>query len=163
MSTLGTVTRRSFLFGAIALTGGVAFGYYRYATPPENPLEKDLGAGEATFNPYLKISSDNRITIIAPRAEMGQGSYTTLAALLAEELDVTLDQVTIEHGPASAAYYNAAAMREGAPLPQFDDGLVAESLRGALGVVAKLVSIQFTGGSTTSTSCATRVLPRAKP
>ncbi|EHS50770.1 aldehyde oxidase and xanthine dehydrogenase molybdopterin binding protein [Rhizobium sp. PDO1-076] len=147
MSTLGTVTRRSFLFGAIALTGGVAFGYYRYATPPENPLEKDLGAGEATFNPYLKISSDNRITIIAPRAEMGQGSYTTLAALLAEELDVTLDQVTIEHGPASAAYYNAAAMREGAPLPQFDDGLVAESLRGALGVVAKLVSIQFTGGS----------------
>ncbi|CAH0338561.1 molybdopterin cofactor-binding domain-containing protein [Rhizobium sp. CECT 9324] len=147
MSKLGTIARRSFLFGAVALTGGVAFGYYRYATPAENPLENELGEGEATFNPFLKIATDNRITIIAPRAEMGQGSYTTLAALLAEELDVTLDQVNIEHGQASAAYYNAAAMREGAPLPQFDDGIVAESLRGALGVVAKLVSIQFTGGS----------------
>ncbi|UJW75280.1 xanthine dehydrogenase family protein molybdopterin-binding subunit [Rhizobium sp. SL42] len=147
MSSIGTITRRAFLFGAVAVTGGVAFGYYRYSAQPENPLEQDLAEGEATFNPFLKIATDNRITIIAPRAEMGQGSYTTLAALLAEELDVTLDQVTIEHGPASVAYFNAAAMREGAPLPQFEDGLVAESLRGALGVVAKLVSIQFTGGS----------------
>jgi isoquinoline 1-oxidoreductase beta subunit len=46
------------------------------------------------------------ITIIAPRAEMGQGIHTTLAALVAEELDVALDEVRVEHGPASDEYAN---------------------------------------------------------
>eukprot|EP01036_Dinobryon_divergens_P008025 gene8025-10716_t len=101
MGKLGTLTRRGFLFGAVALTGGVAFGYYRYASPLPNPLNEELAEGEVTFNPYLKITPDNRITIITPRAEMGQGVQTPLAALLAEELDVSLDQVTTEHGPAA--------------------------------------------------------------
>ncbi|KQW27995.1 aldehyde dehydrogenase [Rhizobium sp. Root274] len=147
MGKLGTLTRRGFLFGAVALTGGVAFGYYRYASPLPNPLQDGLADGEVTFNPYLKISPDNRITIITPRAEMGQGVQTTLATLLAEELDVSLDQVTTEHGPAAAAYFNAAAMTDGAPVPKFDEGAIAETLRGTIGVVAKLVAIQFTGGS----------------
>lgn len=147
MGKLGTLTRRGFLFGAVALTGGVAFGYYRYASPLPNPLQDGLANGEVTFNPYLKIAPDNRITIITPRAEMGQGVQTTLATLLAEELDVSLDQVTIEHGPAASAYFNAAAMTDGAPVPKFEDGVVAETLRGTIGVVAKLVAIQFTGGS----------------
>ncbi len=147
MSKLGTLTRRGFIFGAVALTGGVAFGYYRYASPLPNPLNEELAEGEVTFNPYLKITPDNRITIITPRAEMGQGVQTTLAALLAEELDVSLDQIVTEHGPAAPAYFNAAAMTDGAPVPKFDDGVIAESLRGTIGVVAKLVAIQFTGGS----------------
>lgn len=148
MSTIGKIARRTFLFGAAAIAGGVAFGYYRYSKPFPNPLEGGLAEGEATFNPYVKIASDGKITVIAPRAEMGQGSYTTLAALVCEELDVRLDQVSIEHGPPSPAYYNSAALSEGAPVPQFDEGMVAESLRAAMKVVAKFVALQFTGGST---------------
>lgn len=144
---IAKIARRTFLFGAAALAGGVAFGYYSYRKPYPNPLEGELAEGEATFNPYLKIGADNAITIIAPRAEMGQGIHTTLAALVAEELDVTLDQIVIEHGPEGSAYYNSGALEEGAPVPQFDRGWMAESLRATMGVVGKFIALQFTGGS----------------
>ena len=75
------IARRGFLFGSVAILGGVAFGWYRYATPYGNPLEAGLGAGEATLNPYVLINADG-VTVIAPRAEMGQGVHTTLAARL---------------------------------------------------------------------------------
>jgi len=148
VSSVGKITRRTLLVGAAAVAGGVAFGYYQYKKPYSNPLLDGLGKDEVTFNPYVKIGTNDRISIIAPRAEMGQGVYTTLAALVAEELDVTLDRVEIEHGPASPAYFNEAAFREGAPFPQFDDGFLAESLRDAMGVVAKFAGLQLTGGST---------------
>jgi isoquinoline 1-oxidoreductase beta subunit len=150
MGTLGKITRRTFLVIAAAAAGGVAFGYYKYKQPFKNPLEDDLAEGEVTFNPYIKIAADNRITVIVPRAEMGQGIRTTLAALVAEELDVTLDQIDIEHGPAAPAYFNDAALRENAPVPVFDDGLFAESLRSVLGIVGKFLALQITGGSTST-------------
>lgn len=148
MSRIGKITRRTLLVGAAAVAGGVAFGYYQYRKPYPNPLRDGLGEGEVTFNPYVKVGTDSRISIIAPRAEMGQGVYTTLAALVAEELDVTLEQIAIEHGPASPAYFNEAAFRDGVPFPQFDDGFLAEGLRDVMGVVAKFAGLQFTGGST---------------
>jgi isoquinoline 1-oxidoreductase subunit beta len=147
MATIGKIARRTFLIGAAAVAGGVAFGYYQYRKPIPNPLKDDLAEGEATFNPFIKIASDNTITIIAPRAEMGQGIYTTLAALAAEELDVSLKQIRIEHGPASPAYYNRAALVDGAPFAVFDHGTIAESVRTAMGVVGKFLALQITGGS----------------
>lgn len=150
MASLGKIARRTFLFGAAAIAGGVAFGYYKYSQPFENPLERDLQPGEGTLNAYLKIAADNRITVIVPRAEMGQGVTTTLAALVAEELDVDMDQLTVEHGPAAPAYYNRAALAEGAPVPRFDEGAVAEALRGTMGVLSKLFALQFTGGSSST-------------
>lgn len=150
MASLSKIARRTFLFGAAAIAGGIAFGYYKYSQPFENPLEKELLPGEGTLNAYLKIGADNRFTVIVPRAEMGQGVTTTLAALVAEELDIRLDQMTVEHGPAAPAYYNRAALVEGAPVPRFDDGMVAEALRGTMGVLSKLLALQFTGGSSSS-------------
>lgn len=150
MARLGTIARRTFLFGAAAIAGGAAFGYYRYQKPFENPLIPELENGEASLNAYIKISTDNSITIIVPRAEMGQGVSTTLAALVAEELDVGLDQINVEHGPAAAVYYNRAALAEGAPVPRFDEGFTAEGVRGALGVIARFLGLQFTGGSSST-------------
>src|SRR6478672_985887 len=111
MASIGKIARRTFLVGVAALAGGVAVGYYYYRKPIPNPLLAELDEGEATFNPYVKIAADNTITIIAPRAEMGQGISTTLAAMVAEELEVSLDQIKVEHGPASDAYYNAALVQ----------------------------------------------------
>ena len=56
------------------------------------------------------------VTLITPRAEMGQGIHTTLAALVAEELDVAWDSVRVEHGPPGAAYYNRALVEANVPL-----------------------------------------------
>ena len=148
MSRLGKFTRRAFLLGAATVAGGVAVGYWYYRRPYPNPLEDELADGEATFNPYVKIGSDNTITLIAPRAEMGQGISTTLAALVAEELDVTLDRVRVEHGPPSYAYYNAAMLEEGAGFNFWDESFTAETVRGLMGVAGKMLGLQATGGST---------------
>ncbi|UVK42216.1 xanthine dehydrogenase family protein molybdopterin-binding subunit [Mesorhizobium sp. AR07] len=147
MASVGKIARRTFLIGAAAVAGGVAVGYYYYRRPFPNPLEADLGKGEATFNPYVKIGADNTITIVAPRAEMGQGISTTLAVMVAEELDVGLDQVKVEHGPASYAYYNAAILEEGGPFAFFDESMTAQAVRSGLGVVGKFLALQATGGS----------------
>ncbi|RWM21928.1 MAG: xanthine dehydrogenase family protein molybdopterin-binding subunit [Mesorhizobium sp.] len=147
MASVGKIARRTFLIGAGAVASGVAVGYYYYRKPYPNPLEGDLAAGEATFNPYVKIGADNTITIIAPRAEMGQGISTTLAAMVAEELDVDLDQIKVEHGPASYAYYNAAILEEGGPFAFFDESMTAEIVRAGMGVVGKFLALQGTGGS----------------
>ena len=129
MASLKKIARRTFLIGAATIAGGVAVGYWYVNRPYANPLDGELAEGEATFNPYVKIASDNTITVIAPRAEMGQGVSTTLAALVAEELDVTLDKVKVEHGPASYAYYNAAMLEDGGPFAR--GGVVAAEVAGA--------------------------------
>ena len=53
---------------------------------------------------WVKISPDNKITLLASQSEMGQGTTTTLASILADELYVTLDQVTVAFAPFDPAY-----------------------------------------------------------
>lgn len=146
MGTLGKITRRTFLVASVGIAGGVVFGYWKYKQPYDNPLEDDLKEGEATLTPYVLINQYG-ITIIAPRAEMGQGVYTTLAAMVAEELDVTLEAVNVVHGPASNAYFNSAVLEEGIPFAATDHGAVAESVRNFTKVPGKFLGLQITGGS----------------
>ncbi len=150
MSKLGTITRRGFLGLAALAAGGFAVGYYFYKQPFPNPLEDDLAEGEATFNPFVKIASDDTITIIVPRAEMGQGVTTTLAALVAEELDASLESVVVEHGPAASAYANIAMLSEAVPFPRFDQSTLAELARSGMAVVGKYLAVQGTGGSSSA-------------
>ncbi|WP_406645183.1 molybdopterin-dependent oxidoreductase [Aliisedimentitalea scapharcae] len=144
MSRIGKIARRSFLIGSVALVGGVAFGAWYVGRPAPNPLTPK--SGEAAFNPFVMIS-DSQITLIAPRAEMGQGVSTSWAALIAEELDVDLDQVTVLHGPAAKAYYNSALMGEMLPGKGYDTSSFQHGLGDALGHVGKLFDMQVTGGS----------------
>ena len=146
MAKIGKIVRRAFLFGALAIAGGAAFGWWKYKTPYGNPLEDDLAEGATTLNPYVMIDGKG-VTIVTPRAEMGQGVHTTLAALVAEELDLDLAQVTVIHGPASNAYFNAGVLEEGAPFQPIDTGWMAETVRGAMHVPGKLLGLQITGGS----------------
>ena len=61
MGRIRTIARRTFLVGAVAIAGGVAFGTYMVRKPHDNPLAEGLDAGEATFNPWVKIDSDKTI------------------------------------------------------------------------------------------------------
>ncbi len=146
---LGKITRRTLLIGSVAVAGGVAFGYWRFKTPHDNPLLADLEEGEVALSPWVRIDQAG-ITIITPRAEMGQGVHTTLAAMVAEELDVDIHAVNVEHGPASAAYYNAVILEEGVPFPATDISKSAERARGFMEVPAKFLGMQVTGGSTST-------------
>lgn len=147
MSRLGTIARRSFLIGSAAIAGGVAFGWYAYRKPHPNPLSS--GTGIAALTPYVLIDPTG-VTIITPRAEMGQGVHTTLAALVAEELDLPWDQVRVMHGPAAKAYYNSAILEDGVPFAPTETGWMAETMRGAMHIPAKFLSLQITGGSTST-------------
>jgi len=141
--------RRTFLIGAAAITGGVAFGAYRIAAPHANPLLADLKPGEAAFTPYIKITSEG-IILITPHAETGQGAQTMQAALIAEELDVDLDEVTLSFGAPDPAYYNTALAGDAAPFAPFDTGATATAARGAMGAAFKTLGLMITGGSTSA-------------
>ncbi len=98
------VSRRTFLKGSGGLALGIAFA----------PLLKGGEALAATAEPFtpnafVRIAGDGTVTILAKHVEMGQGSYTGLATLLAEELDADWSQVRVEGAPANAALYNNLA------------------------------------------------------
>ena len=148
-SKIGKIARRTFLIGSVAVVGGAAFGVWRYKTPYGNPLKDNLADGEAALTPYVKIDQDG-VTIITPRGEMGQGVQTTLAAMVAEELDIAWEDVRIEHGPPSKAYYNAALLEELAGKASMDTSKKAERARGLTKIPAKFMAMQVTGGSTST-------------
>lgn len=56
-------------------------------------------------NAFIRVGNDGSVQLVMPNVEMGQGVYTAQATLLAEELDVGLDQVTVEHAPPDRKLY----------------------------------------------------------
>ncbi len=148
MSRAGTIARRSFLIGSAAIAGGVAFGVWSVRRPHDNPLLDGLEAGEAALTPYVLVTREG-VTLIAPRADFGQGARSLQAALIAEELDVRLEDVTVDPGPPSPVYWNAALAGEAVPFAAWDDSLPAEAAREAARAAFKLAGVQVTGGSST--------------
>lgn len=149
MGRIGTIARRSFLIGSAAIAGGVAFGYYKYKSPVANPLLDGLKPGVAALTPWVLIDGTG-VTLIAPHVDVGQGVRSLQAMLIAEELDVDLDQVRVDPGPPSPAYYNTALADEMVPFAAADQSLMARAARGAADAAIKLMGMQMTGGSSTA-------------
>lgn len=148
MGRIKTIARRSFLIGSAAIVGGVVFGTYMYKREVDNPLLADLKPGEAAFNPFVKIDA-NGITLITPRADVGQGAYSIQAHLIAEEMDLDLEGVILDPGQPDAAYYNGIVAVEGMPIAATSETVMARTGRGAVDVLGKLLGLQITGGSST--------------
>lgn len=149
MSLAGTIARRTFLIGSTAIAGGVAFGVYTVKKPHPNPLLDDLAEGEASINPWVKISSDG-IILIAPHADVGQGARSMQAALIAEEMDLEWGQFDVDPGEAAPAYYNRALGEEAAPYLSTDNSFRANATRRVFATLFKLLGLQVTGGSSTA-------------
>ena len=147
MPSIGKIARRTFLIGSAAMAGGVAFGVYAAKRPFDNPNLDDLLDGTASFNPWVIVDSD-KITLTATHADKGQGILSAQAALIAEELDVDLDQVEVSFGIPDKAYFNRASIDAMAGFPMYDVSPTAERVRGFLGGMAKLaLPMMVTGGS----------------
>ncbi len=145
MASIGKIARRTFLFGAVVVAGGAAFGAWYVSRPLANPLRPD--AGETAMNAFVVIGEDG-VTLIAPRAEMGQGVQTTWAALLAEELDVAWEDVRVIHGPPAAAYYNTVLGKEAVAGSSYDTSALAHNFGELVGKAGRFFDLQVTGGST---------------
>lgn len=143
-------TRRRFLLGGLALGGALVVGWG--VQPPRQRLRGSkalpLEAGAVALNGWVAIAPDGTISIVVPRSEMGQGVYTALPMLLAEELDAPLESVRIAQAPIDRIYGNLAVMRESLPFRPQDRGSIRQGARWVMGKVARELGIMFTGGST---------------
>ena len=107
--------RRDFCRRTAGLGGGLllamtvpAFGGRPRARAAAVPGAAAPGAAASTeLNAWLKIAADDSITVLVDRSEMGQGVYTALPMLLAEELEVDFTTIRIVAAPAGDAYVNA--------------------------------------------------------
>ncbi len=102
------VNRRHFLKASAILGGGLLISF---TIPQSKRLASFLPTGTKDgFSPnaFLKIGADNSVTVILSHAEMGQGIWTTLPMLIAEELDANWKDIKVEHCPVDKAYNHTA-------------------------------------------------------
>ena len=101
---LGAVDRRSLLIGGGAGVGLIV-AFALWPREPGSPLRG--GEGEQVFGPYLRIASDGRVTVAVPQAETGQGAWTGLAQVAADELGAAWEMVAVEPAPLAPGYANS--------------------------------------------------------
>lgn len=98
-----SLSRREF----IKLVGGGIVIFYSVGDPLAFPQRSQGRDYPTDFNAYLRIGEDGRITCFSAKIEMGQGVYTSLAQMLAEELDVSLDSVDMIMGDTDLCPWDA--------------------------------------------------------
>jgi isoquinoline 1-oxidoreductase beta subunit len=101
---LPDVSRRSLLTGGLA--SGVLLAFHlplRAANEPVQP--PDATEGRFAPNAFIRIDADGRTTLVMPQVEMGQGVYTSIAMILAEELDADMARVALAHAPPDDKLY----------------------------------------------------------
>ena len=98
-------SRRAFLQASATLSSGILLGF-RLPAPPEALAQTPGGAaaGEFAPNAFIRISKANVVTVIVNKAEMGQGIWTSLPMLIAEELEVDLQRIKVVAAPVDPAY-----------------------------------------------------------
>jgi len=106
MTITTQVSRRDFLKVTAVAGAGLTLAVYAQGCAPRGDKGAAAG-GEPVFlpNAFVKIAEDGSVTIVSKHLEMGQGAYTGLATLLAEELDCDWKRVRVEGAPADAAKY----------------------------------------------------------
>ncbi len=101
----GNLSRRTFLRTSAAVGGGLLLalslpGPARFAEAAGPSSAEDFAP-----NAFVRVGRDGRVTLIVCQVEMGQGTYTSMPMLIAEELEVDLSQVHVEHAPPDDKLY----------------------------------------------------------
>ncbi len=146
---MGKWTRRGFIAAGVVSGGALMVGVgIREGHRAPKLAEMMTEEGETLVNVWVKLDADNTVTAIVPHSEMGQGVFTSMTQMLADEMDADWDKVTYEQAPAHEGYANYPLGREflmgGAKVP----GFVQDSLNGGFLRIAQSMGLQITGGST---------------
>ncbi|HEY0625710.1 MAG TPA: molybdopterin cofactor-binding domain-containing protein [Allosphingosinicella sp.] len=137
---VGGIDRRTLLIGGGAAAGLlVAWGLWPRSYKPN----LRAAPGETLFNAYLKIGLDGRVIVAVPQAEIGQGVYTSLPQVLADELGADWRTVAVEPAPISPIYANRLLAGERVP-----DSVFAGFERWAAEERAGRGGVMMTGSST---------------
>jgi isoquinoline 1-oxidoreductase beta subunit len=144
--------RRTLLIG-----GGVGAGLLVAWSlwPRHYAVNLRAGPGESIFNAFLKIAEDGRVIVAVPQTELGQGVFTSLPQILADELGADWRTVGVEAAPISPIYANGllAGEIESARLPAMLDGVENWAIR----EYATRHTLMLTGGSTSVRAFETRM------
>jgi len=96
----------------MVLTGGMGGGFLlafhlpARALPVKGPVQpRDGTAGKFAPNAFIRLDRTGTMTLVTPQVEMGQGVYTSISMILAEELDADFSRVALEHAPPSDKLY----------------------------------------------------------
>jgi isoquinoline 1-oxidoreductase beta subunit len=103
------VSRRSFLKGSAALGGSLVVGFFVPAAVRRFAFAQEAPAAPAALPPvnaFLRIGSDESVTVLLAHSEMGQGIWTTLPMMVNEELDADWSRIRVEHAPAADVYHS---------------------------------------------------------
>src|SRR6266851_8628980 len=101
MSPAATLDRREFLKKSAAGGTALVIGFYLPSKQDRLPLPES-----SSLNAWVRIAQDNTVTILIDKSEMGQGVVTSLAMLLAEELELDWKKIKTEFAPAAPQYFN---------------------------------------------------------
>jgi len=143
------VKRRMFLIGGVAVVGAGLFGISMADSNAAKSAAKLVGGkGQHVFATWLKIAEDDSITIYSPHTDIGQGSNTGLAQMLAEELDAAWDQVHIVSAPAEPAFANVGLGRGFLAEMTGQPAIINGIPQSFLSFLARQMNLQITGGST---------------
>lgn len=141
-------TRRLWL-GSLAAGGALALGWA--VLPPRQRLVAGtlppLPEGTRALNGWVALAPSGSVTLISPRAEMGQGIHTALAMLLAEELEVPLASVQVRSSGIDAIYNNQPVAVDGLPFHPDSTGFVKSSVQWLTAKAMREVGVMVTGGS----------------
>jgi isoquinoline 1-oxidoreductase subunit beta len=151
--------RRHFLYAGAGVTAALVVGWvllptgaahHRLGDDSKLPVNK----GELGLNGWLKLSSDGKLCAILPRSEMGQGVYTSLPTLLADELGIPVEGMSIEYvvlGSAQDAIYGNTAMLVGSlpfhPNAVEEGGAMVTFAQAQTAKLGRQLSLIVTGGS----------------
>src|SRR5216683_2084726 len=102
--TSDPVSRRALLTGGLA--GGFLLAFHLPVRAVNEPVQPpDVTDGKFAPNAFIRIDATGHTTLVMPQVEMGQGVYTAVAMILAEELDADFSQVTLQHAPPNDRLY----------------------------------------------------------
>ena len=141
--------RRAFLIGGVAVVGAGLFGIKMADSSAASKAEEFItGKGEHVFATWLKIAEDDQITIYSPHTDIGQGSNTGLAQMLAEELDAAWDKVKLVSAPAESGFANTGLGRGFLAEMTGQPAIINGIPQSFLSFIARSMNLQITGGST---------------
>ncbi len=146
--------RRHFVLGTAGAVGALVVGWA--ATPVASRLmgSQPLPAvpGQVALNGWVKVGSDNTVTLMMSQSEMGQGTHTGLSMLLAEEMGASLGQIRLETAGSDAIYNNQAAILDALPFRPGDEGAMKRSTEHVMGKLLRAIpGLSGTGGSSSIT------------
>jgi len=104
MNAPNNVSRRTLLTGGLA-TGFLLAFHLPLRAAGNEPVQRDATDGKFAPNAFIRIDETGRTILMMPQVEMGQGVYTSIAMILAEELDADWAKVDVQHAPPDDKLY----------------------------------------------------------